>query len=121
MKHCKTGRKFSRERGARKALLKILLGDLIMKEKIKTTEAKAKEVKMLIDPLVNRAKRSQVDVAKKIAVVRELKRRLPAGAVKKVTGDFLKRFSSRNSGYTRVIKMSPRKSDSARMAVIEFV
>lgn len=86
-----------------------------------TTEAKAKEVKMLIDRYVTIAKRTQ-DESKKLAVTRLLMSRLSKVAVKKLLSvDFLKRVESRTSGYTRVVKIGLRRSDSARMAVIEFV
>lgn len=120
MKHKKQGRKFGRVRKQRRALIKTLLGSLIMREKIKTTEAKAKEIKSIIDRVINRAKKKLSD-KNKVAVARELGKRLPAEAVKKLSGDFLSNFSGRNSGYARVIKLGRRKSDSAEMAIIEFV
>jgi len=120
MKHQKQGRKFGRVKNQREAMLKTMLGSLVMEEKIETTLAKAKEIKILIDKVINKAKKSQIE-GRKVAVIRELNNRLPAKAVKKLTGEFLGRFSGRGSGYTRVIKLSPRKSDAALMAVIEFV
>lgn len=120
MKHLQKGRKFGRVKNQREALLKTLLGSLIMKEKIETTEAKAKELKIMIDPIINRAKQSKV-ATKKVSVIRALSNQLPAMAVKKITGEFLERFAKRESGYTRVIKISLRQSDSAKIAVIEFV
>lgn len=120
MRHLKHGRKLGRERNQRKALFKTLLGSLIMREKIKTTEAKAKEAKSKIDKLINKAKKSASD-SLKITAIRELARVLPENAAKKLRGDFLKKFSNRNSGYARVIKLDRRKSDGARMAIIEFV
>jgi large subunit ribosomal protein L17 len=120
MRHLKHGRKFGRVRNQRKALFKTLLGSLIMREKIETTEAKAKEAKGKIDKVINRAKKGKGD-SLKVSVIRELKRVLPEPAAKKISGDFLNKFSGRNSGYTRVIKLNPRKSDGARMAIIEFV
>ena len=121
MKHKSTGRKFSRLKGQRVSLLKTLLGSLIVKEKITTTEAKAKELKMKIDKLVTKTKKMHLDETKKVAIVRDLRKHLPLVAVKKLSGDFAKKFESRQSGFTRVIKLGQRKSDGASMAVIEFV
>ena len=120
MKHRTSGRKLKREKGQRQALHKIMLGNFIMREKITTTKAKAKEIKFLIDPLIRKAKLAQTP-AKKVAVLRFLSQKLPAIAAKKLAGEFGKKFETRNSGYTRVIKIARRKSDDASMAVIEFV
>ena len=121
MKHKRIGRKFGRVRRQRKALMSILLGNLILEEKIKTTEEKAKEVKSVIDQIINKAKVARKDEAKKIAIIRGLRKDLSSVVVKKLSGDFVERFENRKSGYSRVIKLEPRKSDSAKMAVIEFV
>ena len=120
MRHLRKGRKFKRVRSQRRALLKTILGSFIMREKMQTTQAKAKEVKSLIDRLINKAKKAQEET-KKVAMIRDLKFSLPAMAVKKLTGEFIKRFSKRTSGYARVIKLAPRKSDNAEIAIIEFV
>jgi large subunit ribosomal protein L17 len=120
MKHLQKGRKLGRVRNQRTALFRTLLGSLIMKEKIKTTEAKAKEMKAMIDKIINKAKLSKQE-EKKVAVVRELRIRIPLAAVKKITGDFLDKFSKRNSGYSRIIKLAPRKGDAAKLAIMEFV
>ena len=120
MRHLRKGRKLGREKNQRKALFKTLLGSLIMREKIKTTEAKAKESNGKIDKLINKAKKSANDPSG-VKAIRELIRVLPENAAKKLAGDFLKKFSNRNSGYSRVIKLNRRKSDGARMAIIEFV
>lgn len=92
-----------------------------MREKITTTEAKAKEIKNFIDRIVNKAKTAQNDNARKVALIRQLNQDVPAMATKKLLSDFTGRFESRTSGYTRVVKLEPRKSDGARMAIIEFV
>jgi large subunit ribosomal protein L17 len=98
-----------------------MLGSLIVHERIETTEAKAKELKGKIDPLVNKAKRAS-DEAKRVSVIRELRRYLPLVAVEKLlTPETISRFSVRGSGYARVVKLEPRKGDGAKMAVIEFV
>ena len=121
MKHQKKKRELGRNEGQRKALLKTLLGSLILNEKIQTTEAKAKESKNAIDKLITKAKKSQ-EPAKKLAILRDLNKLIPKIAVKKMLSEeFLKKFSERNSGYTRIIKLERRKSDGARIAVIEFV
>jgi large subunit ribosomal protein L17 len=120
MKHLQKGRKLGRVRSQRTALFRTMLGSLIMEEKIKTTEAKAKELKIKIDRLINRAKLSKIET-KKVAVIRELRIKIPLMAVKKITGEFLDKFSKRGSGYARVIKLAPRKGDAAKLAIIEFV
>lgn len=120
MKHLQKGRKLGRVKNQRTALFRTMLGSLIMKEKIKTTEAKAKEMKAKIDRIINRAKLSK-DEAKVVAIKRDLRTKIPLMAVKKITGGFLDKFSDRTSGYTRIIKLAPRKGDAAKIAVIEFV
>lgn len=121
MNHLAKGRKFSRVKKVRTALLKTLLGSLVMKEKITTTEAKAKEIKPMIEKIITKVKKISKDETKKVAIIRDLRKELPLMAVKKLSGEFTKKFAERNSGYTRIIKIAQRKSDGARMAVIEFV
>ncbi len=120
MKHLKKGRKFNRVKNQREAMLKTLLGSLIMQGKIKTTEAKAKEAKSLIDRIILQAKKTKNE-KQKASAMRILKNQIPQIAVRKVTGEFLEKFEGRNSGYARVVKLEPRKKDSARMAIVEFV
>lgn len=119
MKHQRSGRKLGRDKDQRKALFRTMLGSLIMHEKMSTTEAKAKELKNKIDPVINKAKRIQGK--DELSAVRSLRTLVPGPAIKKLSGEFINRFKERNSGYTRVIKLGERKSDGARLAVIEFV
>ncbi|OGI21273.1 MAG: 50S ribosomal protein L17 [Candidatus Moranbacteria bacterium RIFCSPHIGHO2_01_FULL_55_24] len=121
MKHRKTGRVLSRNSNQRRALLKTMLGSLVLHERVSTTEAKAKEMKDFIDQLVNKAKRARTDENQKVAMIRDLRKHLPLVAVEKLVGEFGARFEGRNSGYTRITKTENRKSDSAAMAIIEFV
>ncbi|MCX6765603.1 MAG: 50S ribosomal protein L17 [Candidatus Moranbacteria bacterium] len=121
MKHRVKGRKLSRIRKQRRSLLKSLLASLIMREKIATTEAKAKELKPLVERIIHKAKQAKVDDKKKVKVIRDLQNMIPSPAVKKLSSDFLNRFSERSSGYVRVVKLGRRRGDSANMAVIEFV
>lgn len=121
MKHRHSGRVLSRGRNQRRALIKTLLGSLIVHEHITTTQAKAKEIKNFIDQVVNKAKVARNNPDRHVAIIRELQGIIPAMAVRKLLGDFGARFEARKSGYTRVIKLDPRKSDAAEMAIIEFV
>ncbi len=121
MQKRKEGRTFGRTRNQRSALMHGLMADLIEREKITTTLAKAKELKRIMDRVVITAKKvHQPEVS--VSAIRRLQVILPEKSVRKFRdADFIKRFSERTSGFTRVIKLDPRKSDSAELAVIEFV
>ena len=121
MQHRNKGRILSRARKERHALLKTLIGSLIMRERITTTLAKAKEVKNFIDQIVNKGKVAKNDDKRRAAMLRLLRSRLSLESTKKISGDFATRFASRTSGYSRVIKLDRRKGDGAEMAVIELV
>ncbi len=121
MKHRHSGRVLGRVRNQRNALIKTLLGSLVMYEHITTTEAKAKEVKNFIDQVINKSKVARADTKRRVAMIRHLQRQVPAMATKKLLSDFGTRFEGRTCGYVRVIKLEPRKSDGAHMAIIEFV
>ncbi len=121
MRNRKKGRQLSRVRSQRKALIGGLVSNLIINEKIVTTEAKAKEIKPVVDKIITKIKKTENDSIKKVSVIRDLIRKLNKDAVKKISGDFSKKFEKRNSGYTRIIKLPNRKSDDAKMSVIEFV
>lgn len=121
MKHRHQGRVLGRERNQRNALIKTLIGSLILHERITTTEAKAKEIKNYIDQIINKAKTARNDAVRRVGVIRDIQKYIPAVATKKLLGDFSVRFEGRTSGYTRIAKLESRKSDSAKMAVIEFV
>ena len=135
MKKRKKGRKLSREKGQRKALLKTLAVSLILKEQIKTTEAKAKELASFIEKQITKARRVAVLTKEKdekekktnkrskedLAVIRYLLQFYQPSVVKKLTEEIAPKYKDRKGGYTRIIKLGPRKSDSSRMAIIEFV
>lgn len=118
MKHLKTGRKFGRVTKQRKALMRSLALSLINYKKIKTTEAKAKELRPYIEKLVTRAKTGTI-FARRI-----ISSNLGEGQdllVKKLVDDVAPVYKDRKGGYTRITKLSPRLSDGAKMAIIEFV
>lgn len=115
MKHKKKGRKFGRERDVRKALMKSLAFNLIKKEKIKTTEARAKELRPFVEKLVTRAK---ID---NLSNRRLLISRIGKRATKKLFEKIASKYQERKGGYTRIIKLPHRKSDASKMTIIEFV
>jgi len=115
MKHGKKGKKFGRKRDQRKALLNGLAANLILKEKITTTEAKAKQVRPFVEKMITKSKTNN------LTTVRHLAKYLPAKALKKMLAEIGPRYQSRNGGYTRITKIAPRKTDGAKMAIIELV
>lgn len=115
MRKLKKGRKFHRETGQRKALLASLAAALFLQEKIKTTEAKAKEVRMFAEKMITRGKEQNLAARKLLSA------RLPSDAAKKLFQDIAPRYKDRKGGYTRITKLGPRESDSASMAIIELV
>jgi large subunit ribosomal protein L17 len=121
MRHLRKGRKLGRISSQRKALFRTMLGSLVVREKITTTEAKAKEVKSKIDRIINKAKKVSDDKQKIVVISRELKRYIPETAIKKLMGEFIVKFKDRNSGYARIIKLPRRKTDGSKVAIVEFV
>ena len=115
MRKRKKGRKLSRERNQRRALLKSLAGALLLYEKIKTNEAKAKEVSGLVEKFITQAKKGNLTSR------RLLTQFFPKKIVKKLVEEIGPRYKERKGGYTRIIKLGPRKSNGAKMAQIELV
>jgi len=115
MKHHQKGRKLSRKRDQRKALLKNLAAHLILNEKIVTTEAKAKEVRPFVERLITKSKKND------LAAIRYLAKYLPIKARQKIISQIGPQYQKRAGGYTRIIKLGPRQTDSAKMAIIELV
>lgn len=113
MKHLKKGRKFSRQKKQREALIRIMLGNLLEKRKITTTLAKAKELKMIAEKIIGSAKKTDA--------LKAIRPKVPKSIDAKTIRDIAKKTASRNSGYMRIIKKGPRRSDGAPMAVIEII
>ena len=109
------GRILSRPKGQRKSLLNTLAGNLFLHEKIKTTEARAKELRVVAEKFITKGKNN------KVSNKRLLARHLNAKVVKKLFDEIAPKYSNRSGGYTRIIKIGPRKSDGARMVIIELV
>ena len=108
-------RKLSRKRDQRKALLRNLVRELFLKEKIRLTEAKAKEISIFAEKLIQKAKIGDLHSKKLLA------RKFSPEIVKKLVNEIAPRYKERKGGYTRIIKLGPRKSDGAKMSIIELL
>lgn len=108
-------RKFGRTTDQRRAFLKSLAANLVLKEKIKTTEARAKEVRSLVERLITYGKKND------LAAKRRLVGALPAAAAKKIYKEIAPRFTDRQGGYTRITKLGQRLTDGAKMVFIEIL
>ncbi len=116
MRHNKSGRKLGRKTAHRKALMSNLASALITHKKIKTTDAKAKELRMFVEPLVTFAKKGDIHSR------RQVLRKIPHKTIVRELFDNVgPAFSDRNGGYTRITKLGFRDNDCAPMSVIEFV
>ena len=114
--HRVTGRKLSRYRDQRTALLRGLAGELIRHERITTTLAKAKETRIVAEKLITHGKKGTLH-HRRLALAQ-----LPnKTVVKKVFDDVALRYAERAGGYTRIIRLGRRQGDGAQMAVIELV
>jgi large subunit ribosomal protein L17 len=116
MRHQKKTIKLGRTADHRRALLSNQVCALIEHQRIKTTLAKAKAVRPLAERMVTLGKNGSIHARRRaLAVLRQ------KDVVKKLFDDIAQRSSERNGGYTRIVKLGARKSDSARMAFIEWV
>lgn len=116
MRHRKVGKKLGRTAAPRQAMLENLATSLVLYEKIVTTEAKAKVVRSLVEPLITRGKVKSVHNKQQLGAILHDKK-----AVQKVLDVLGPKYKERQGGYTRIIKIGPRKGDGAEMAQIEFV
>jgi len=116
MRHAKKGRKLGTDASHTKAMLRSLAAALLANERIKTTETRAKEVRTLVDRIIGWGKRGDVH-ARRLALAELGDQAL----VKKVFDDIAPRFADRQGGYTRILKLGPRKGDAAPMVIMELV
>ena len=117
MRHHNVNRKFGKDRKGRKALLDSLVFNLIVREKIKTTLPKAKELRPIIEKLITRAKGG--NLATRRLIISKLGGH--EREVKKLFETIAPKYTDKHGGYTRVLKLGARKADGAPMAIIEFV
>jgi large subunit ribosomal protein L17 len=109
-------RKLGRDSSARKALFRSILTSFFEHGRIETTEAKAKEIRGLADQLITLAKRG--DLAARRQAIASL---MDEEVVRKLFGEIAAKYSDRQGGYTRIMKLGTRRGDAAPMATIELV
>jgi large subunit ribosomal protein L17 len=117
MRHAKQRHKLSRDSAHRKALLRNLTRDLIQHERIKTSQAKAKAVKPQVEKLITLGKRRDLHARRQ--ALSELGQ--DKFLVHKLFEEVAPRYAERPGGYTRIVKLGPRRSDSTEMVFIELV
>lgn len=114
--------KLGRDSSARKALFRDLVTDLFLYERIQTTEAKAKEVRSIAEKLITKAKKGDLHARRQVAAF--VRRETVDGekdAIQKLFSDIAPRYAERPGGYTRILKLGPRRGDSAPMVYLELV
>jgi large subunit ribosomal protein L17 len=147
MRHKNAGRKFDRNTSSRRAMFRNLTANLVLHERIETTDAKAKELRRVAERLLTKAirlgeiaytpgdKLSDADKARRLHAKRLVAAYIPRFVTKIETGgvakrvdlvekvflDLAKRFQGRAGGYTRIVKFGPRRGDNAPISMIEFV
>ena len=115
MRHGNHNRKFGRETDQRAALLKSLARSLVLKGHIKTTEARAKEIRPMVEKLITKGK--SATLANRRALISQLGDITTANKLIKTAEN----YKERAGGYLRIVKMVQRKGDASPMALIEFV
>ena len=123
-------RKLGRTSSQRKAMLRDLTTDLIINERIVTTEARAKEIRSTTEKMITLGKRGDLAsrrlaaayVRNEVADVREEDDKIVVqSALQKLFSDIAPRYAERQGGYTRILKTEPRRGDAAQMVIIELV
>ena len=109
------GKKLKRDKNERKALFKSLMSALVLNERIKTTEAKAKAIRSEIERLVTKAK------TKESGAKQVLEKSLSREAFEKIIKEIGPRFEKRQGGYTRIVKLGERLGDNSPIVLMEWV
>lgn len=115
MRHKVAGKKLGRDIKRRKALFKNLIAALISHEKIKTTEAKAKTIRSLVDKLVTKAKEGSLYARRQVLAFLPQRR-----VVKKLFEEIAPRFKKRQGGFTQIIKTNRRRGDNAPIVIMQW-
>ena len=123
-------RKLGRKSAQRKALLRDLTTDVIINERIETTEARAKEVRKTVDKMITLAKKG--DLSSRRAAAAFLRNEIADARIEddkvviesvlnRLFDTYATRYENRNGGYTRILKKGPRRGDAAPMVILELV
>ncbi len=115
MSRVKNKRRFGRKKSQKRAMMISLSRNLIKNERIKTTKARAKELRGFVEPLITTAKEDTVQARRKLS------KYFDKEVVEKMFSDIGPRYKERPGGYTRIIKIGSRKSDNAEEVFIELV
>lgn len=116
MRHHNATRKFGRETDQRTALMRSLACNLIIHEKMITTEAKAKEIRPFVEKLVTKAKEDTVAVRRLISQYL-----VSPKQTAKLVKEIAPKYKDRKGGYLRIVKLGQRGGDGSKMAIVEFV
>ncbi|WP_099975186.1 50S ribosomal protein L17 [Lactobacillus terrae] len=123
-------RKLGRNSSQRKAMLRDLTTDLIINERIITTETRAKEIRRTTEKMITLGKRGDLHARRQAAtyvrnevanIVEDGDSVVVQSALQKLFSDVAPRYAERNGGYTRIMKTAPRRGDAAPMVIIELV
>ena len=119
-------RKLGRTSDQRKAMLRDLATSLIVSERIETTEARAKEVRSVVEKLITLGKkgdlasrRNAANTLRNVEILNEDE--TTQTALQKLFGEIAERYAERQGGYTRILKVGPRRGDGAESVIIELV
>lgn len=116
MRHCKTGRRLGRKTSHREAMFRNMVTSLLNHEKITTTDAKAKEIRIVAERMITLGKRGDLHSMRLAAsVIRE------KSVVTKLFSTIAPRYKDRPGGYTRIVKLGIRQGDAAPTSLIELV
>lgn len=116
MRHGVKGRKIGTDASHRDAILRGLAIEVFKHGRIKTTKAKAKEARSLVEKIIGLAKRGDVHARRQVLAILG-----DRGITHKIFEEMGPRFEDRDGGYTRILKLGPRPGDSAPMVYIELV
>jgi large subunit ribosomal protein L17 len=116
MKHQIKGKKLSRNSAQRKALFKSLINALVIHGEVKTTESKAKAIRGLVDKLITKGKRGTFQARRLVGAFLQNKM-----AVNKIVDELSPTFKNRPGGFTKIVRLGPRRGDDAMMVKLELV
>jgi large subunit ribosomal protein L17 len=116
MRHRVAGRRLKRSMGMRRALFRNLVSELIRHERIRTTEAKARAIRSDAERTITLAKRGDLNARRRV-----LRTVTDPALVTKLFDEIAPRYAGREGGYTRILKLGPRRGDAADMVLLELV